>query len=225
MVLLFISGFVATPETNFAIADFWRWSVIHMWVEAFLEVFTTVVVAYHMYLMGLVSARMGDVDRAEEYAGQIAQQKFPAGYEALAGDFSRSVRAQIDRVLGRPADALKKLEPVLADTRNPLESPFVSEAYERFTRAELLYELNRYPEARGWYDHLVESSVFEFVYLPLATFRRAEILDRQGDSKGAEAGYKAFQRYALKMATGSGKTFTAANISRAVASRSSRCAM
>ena len=57
VVLLFISAFIATPETNFAIADFWRWSVIHMWVEAFLEVFTTVVVAYHMYLMGLVSWR------------------------------------------------------------------------------------------------------------------------------------------------------------------------
>lgn len=55
VVLLLVSGFVATPETNFAIADFWRWCVIHMWVEAFLEVFTTVVVAYHMYLMGLVS--------------------------------------------------------------------------------------------------------------------------------------------------------------------------
>jgi nitric oxide reductase subunit B len=57
VVLLFISGFIARPDTNFAIADFWRWSVIHMWVEAFLEVFTTVVVAYHMYLMGLVSWR------------------------------------------------------------------------------------------------------------------------------------------------------------------------
>ena len=57
VVVLFVSGFIATPETNFAIADFWRWSVIHMWVEAFLEVFTTVVVAYHMYLMGLVSWR------------------------------------------------------------------------------------------------------------------------------------------------------------------------
>lgn len=57
VVVLFVSGFVSAPDTNFAIADFWRWSVIHMWVEAFLEVFTTVVVAYHMYLMGLVSWR------------------------------------------------------------------------------------------------------------------------------------------------------------------------
>lgn len=53
--LLFISGFVAKPETNFVIADFWRWMVIHMWVEAFFEVFITVIVSYLMVLMGLVS--------------------------------------------------------------------------------------------------------------------------------------------------------------------------
>ncbi len=53
--LLFLSGFVSTPETNFVIADFWRWMVIHMWVEAFFEVFITVIVSYLMVLMGLVS--------------------------------------------------------------------------------------------------------------------------------------------------------------------------
>lgn len=53
--LLFISGFVASPDTNFVIADFWRWMVIHMWVEAFFEVFITVIVSYLLVLMGLVS--------------------------------------------------------------------------------------------------------------------------------------------------------------------------
>jgi nitric oxide reductase subunit B len=52
---LFLSSFVATPRTNFVIADFWRWMVIHMWAECFLEVFTTVVVAYFLVLMRLVS--------------------------------------------------------------------------------------------------------------------------------------------------------------------------
>lgn len=55
VLVLFCSSFVATPETNFVIADFWRWCVIHMWVEAFFEVFTTALIAYFMYLMGLVS--------------------------------------------------------------------------------------------------------------------------------------------------------------------------
>ncbi|MFO1428368.1 MAG: hypothetical protein U1F11_15655 [Steroidobacteraceae bacterium] len=55
VLVLFVSAFVATPQTNFVVADFWRWAVIHMWVEAFFEVFTTAVLAYFMVLMGLVS--------------------------------------------------------------------------------------------------------------------------------------------------------------------------
>lgn len=55
ILLLLISGFVASPETNFVVADFWRWMVVHMWVEAFFEVFTTIIVGYMMVMMGLVS--------------------------------------------------------------------------------------------------------------------------------------------------------------------------
>ncbi len=55
VLCLFFSGFVASPETNFVIADFWRWCVVHMWVEAFFEVFATVIIGYFMVLMGLVS--------------------------------------------------------------------------------------------------------------------------------------------------------------------------
>ncbi len=55
MIFMFTASFVANPETNFVIADFWRWCTVHMWVEAFFEVFTTILVAYFMYLMGFVS--------------------------------------------------------------------------------------------------------------------------------------------------------------------------
>ena len=55
IIFMFTAGFVADPDTSFVIADFWRWCVIHMWVEAFFEVFTTIIVAYFMYLMGFVS--------------------------------------------------------------------------------------------------------------------------------------------------------------------------
>ena len=57
IILLLISGFIATPKTNFVIADFWRWMVVHMWAEAFFEVFTTVLIGYFMVMMGLVSRK------------------------------------------------------------------------------------------------------------------------------------------------------------------------
>ncbi|MBS1666348.1 MAG: cbb3-type cytochrome c oxidase subunit I [Bacteroidetes bacterium] len=55
IIILLMSGFIATPRTNFVIADFWRWMVVHMWAEAFFEVFTTVLIGYFMVMMGLVS--------------------------------------------------------------------------------------------------------------------------------------------------------------------------
>jgi len=55
ITILFLSSFVGGKNTNFVIADFWRWCVIHMWAECFFEVFTTMVIACYMVLMGLVS--------------------------------------------------------------------------------------------------------------------------------------------------------------------------
>ncbi|MDP6540228.1 MAG: cbb3-type cytochrome c oxidase subunit I [Planctomycetota bacterium] len=55
IILMFTASFVARPDTNFVIADFWRWCTVHMWVEAFFELFTTIIVAYFLYLMGFVS--------------------------------------------------------------------------------------------------------------------------------------------------------------------------
>lgn len=57
ILILLCSGLMFTPETNFVIADFWRWMVVHMWAEAFFEVFTTILIGYFMVLMGLVSER------------------------------------------------------------------------------------------------------------------------------------------------------------------------
>jgi nitric oxide reductase subunit B len=57
IIILLLSGFIATPKTNFVIADFWRWMVVHMWAEAFFEVFTTVLIGYFMVQMGLVSRK------------------------------------------------------------------------------------------------------------------------------------------------------------------------
>ena len=57
ILVLLTSSLMFSPKTNFVIADFWRWMVVHMWAEAFFEVFTTVLIGYFMVLMGLVSER------------------------------------------------------------------------------------------------------------------------------------------------------------------------
>jgi len=41
-------------HTNLAIAEYWRWWVVHLWVEGFFEVFATVVIAFLFARLGLV---------------------------------------------------------------------------------------------------------------------------------------------------------------------------
>jgi nitric oxide reductase subunit B len=60
MVFFLFFGLLVLPQTNFAIADFWRWMVVHMWVEVTFEVFTTVIVAYMMVQMNFISRVMAE---------------------------------------------------------------------------------------------------------------------------------------------------------------------
>jgi nitric oxide reductase subunit B len=48
-----------TRTTNLAVAEYWRWWVVHLWVEGFFEVFATVVIAFlfaRLHLVGLRTA-------------------------------------------------------------------------------------------------------------------------------------------------------------------------
>lgn len=51
-------GLLANPGQHFTTTDFWRFWVVHLWVEDFLELFTTVLVAYIFVLLGVVHERM-----------------------------------------------------------------------------------------------------------------------------------------------------------------------
>jgi nitric oxide reductase subunit B len=55
-----IAGFYSAAlgygkQTNLAIAEYWRWWVVHLWVEGFFEVFATVVIAFLFARLALVS--------------------------------------------------------------------------------------------------------------------------------------------------------------------------
>ncbi|NUQ00637.1 MAG: nitric-oxide reductase large subunit [Armatimonadetes bacterium] len=50
----YASGLMYGRHTNYAIAEYWRWWVVHLWVEGFFEVFATVVIAFLFTRMGLL---------------------------------------------------------------------------------------------------------------------------------------------------------------------------
>lgn len=49
------AALVYGKHTNLAIAEFWRWWVVHLWVEGFFEVFATVVIAFLFARLKLIS--------------------------------------------------------------------------------------------------------------------------------------------------------------------------
>jgi nitric oxide reductase subunit B len=51
-------GLLARTDTHFTATDFWRFWVVHLWVEDFLELFTTITVAYMFVLLGVVHERV-----------------------------------------------------------------------------------------------------------------------------------------------------------------------
>ena len=55
--LFYAAGLMWGRHTNLAIAEYWRWWVVHLWVEGFFEVFATVVIAFLFTRMGLLNLR------------------------------------------------------------------------------------------------------------------------------------------------------------------------
>ena len=52
--LFYGAGLMWGRQTHLAIAEYWRWWVVHLWVEGFFEVFATVVIAFLFTRMGLL---------------------------------------------------------------------------------------------------------------------------------------------------------------------------
>ncbi|MBK8436628.1 MAG: nitric-oxide reductase large subunit [Austwickia sp.] len=50
----YVPAFGIGHNTHLSIAEYWRWWVVHLWVEGFFEVFATVVIAFLFTRLGLV---------------------------------------------------------------------------------------------------------------------------------------------------------------------------
>ncbi len=57
IALFYAPGLIPGQHTNLAIAEYWRWWVVHLWVEGFFEVFATTVIALTFVRLGLVQVR------------------------------------------------------------------------------------------------------------------------------------------------------------------------
>jgi nitric oxide reductase subunit B len=57
--LFYASGFFYGEHTHITIMEYWRWWIVHLWVEGIFEVFATTALAFLFVTLGLVSLRTG----------------------------------------------------------------------------------------------------------------------------------------------------------------------
>jgi len=57
IAFFYAAGLMWGSQTNLAIAEYWRWWVVHLWVEGFFEVFATVVSAFLFVRLGLLQTK------------------------------------------------------------------------------------------------------------------------------------------------------------------------
>jgi tetratricopeptide (TPR) repeat protein len=146
-----------------------------------------------LYLLGMLSARLGDSAAALGYAAQLDRADRSSLLGAYARDQGEFVRAEVAWAGGRREEALRFLDKAqywTTDSRREEngDSPFFIQLHERFARAELLYQLGRYAEALPWYRALS----YDFLYTAPAHLRLAQIYQQRGDRQQAVQHYTRF---------------------------------
>ena len=163
-------------------------------------------VRYHF--LGLISARLGDIDGARAYAdsleelpdrADVGDGRVPPADEVvpLAQDLALEVRAQVLVEQGRLEEALGLLERQTfgAISEGDDSGLSTSRTFGRFLRAEILRELGRYEEAVGWYATIPRVKMWhqQDVLLHAPVFRgRAQALDALGRQEEALHYYRRF---------------------------------
>jgi len=168
-----------------AIANFNPWLTPHEGAQRHIK----------SYLMGTVSARLGDVEEAMQHAIELDQLLHVPGDSALARGLAQAVRAEAGRSVDSFEESLQKFERVeiVGTMWEKLSmSGFYSTAYEHFARAELAQELNQDEEALRWLEVAGQQSFHDIVYLAPSHFRRGEIYEKLGEREKAVQHYRRF---------------------------------
>ncbi|MEP7027150.1 MAG: protein kinase [Candidatus Eisenbacteria bacterium] len=143
-----------------------------------------------LYLLGLLSARLGDGLATEHYATQLDRFAGSRDIMLRAHFYALGVRAALAWQRHRVSNALALLEKQPIPTRPGNRWGVRSFSHERFMRAEALFELGRTDEALGWFDGSARPLFWDVMYLPDSYLRRAEIHEQAGHRELAAEYYR-----------------------------------
>jgi len=152
-----------------------------------------------LYLLSLLSSRMGDDRNAARYAAELEALAAPPEAAAVARALVQTARADVALRTGKAAEALTLLERVQGEV--PLELVYLKvfatvrefgQEHARYLRAEALMELRRYDDALRWYQTSFQGSPAELVYLAHAHLREGQIFEARGEREKAATHYRRF---------------------------------
>ena len=61
IALMYAAGFMWGKHTHISMVEYWRWWIVHLWVEGFFEVFATAVIGLLFVKLGLVRAKTANL--------------------------------------------------------------------------------------------------------------------------------------------------------------------
>ena len=152
-----------------------------------------------LYLLGLLSSRLGDRGAALRYAGEITGSDAPTEARMVIRDLARTVRADVALQSGNPEAARQALDSVQGEV--PLELVSVplyanvrefAQEHARHLRVVLLSAGRMDREALRWVESSFQGSPSEIVYLAPMHLERAEIYERLGELEKAVEHYRRF---------------------------------
>ena len=147
-----------------------------------------------LYLLGLVSVRLGDAAAALAYADSLTAIPADSIKALLGQNLAHAVRARVIARRGDVNGALAELGQPWIDPRTHRShySSILAQVGDRYFRAELLQKAGRLAEALDAYSAVSDYSLDGLMYLPLSSLRRGDIYLQMRDRPQAIAHYQRF---------------------------------
>jgi hypothetical protein len=146
-----------------------------------------------LYLLGLLSARLGAAADALRYAGELERLPAPPESSALVRGLGRTIRADVAAGAGRTTEALDLLDAVEGEVPFELiRLPYFSEEHARYLRSLQLHQAGREAEALRLAETAFIGTPNELHYRAPVHLLRAEIQQRLGNRSAAAQEYSRF---------------------------------
>jgi tetratricopeptide (TPR) repeat protein len=146
-----------------------------------------------LYLLGLLSSRLGAADDALRLASEMEMLPAPSESRALVRTLARTIRADVASGAGRTNEGLTLLEGVRGEVPfELLRLPYFSEEHARYLRSRLLYQAGRNEEALRLVEAGFAGTPNELHYRAPAHLLQAEIQQRLGNRAAAAEHYSRF---------------------------------